>query len=87
MNSKAANKRSARSGNIESLESSLNYLMSRFAITPSVWIAHAVISHLDMLLAMPEAAGLSAERRSTYHQLVPAWQGITRRLLATQHGY
>jgi hypothetical protein len=73
-------RRRARLGRLDDLETSLDYLMSRFAAAPSIWVAEAVVAQLQILSGTPDEAGLSPRRRSTYRQLLPAWETIVRRL-------
>jgi hypothetical protein len=69
---------------VDSLEASVDLLMSLFAMKPSVWLAQAVLSHLESLTALPIHLELNEERRINYQQLLPAWQGIVRRLAAME---
>ncbi len=75
-----ATRSSADDARVAELEDTLHCLMSRFAATPSAWLADAVVSHLDQLLRYPASPRLSHRRRRTYDQLMPTWQTIARRL-------
>ena len=68
---------------IDALETSLGFLMSRFAAVPSHWLAQAVLAQLEILSGAPDEAGMNERRRTVYRQLIPTWSGISRRLLAT----
>lgn len=80
MNDRTIRRKRNRPSRLDDLESSLDYLMSRFAAAPSVWVAQAVLTQLEILIGISDAEGLTAQRRATYRQLIPAWQTIVRRL-------
>lgn len=63
-------------------EASLNLLMSLFAVKPSVWLAQAVVCQLESLAGNTVLHGGRRDRYRNYRDLLPAWQGIVRRLRA-----
>ena len=67
-----------------SVEASLDLLMSLFAVKPSVWLAQAVLCQLESLAGQAGQHGVDAGRSGNYRMLVPAWQGIVRRLSALE---
>jgi hypothetical protein len=64
----------------------LVYLMSRFAVQQSPWLAMAIASHLEELVEQGDA-----DARQRYRQLLTVWSAIAEKLeqkeMSMDHGW
>lgn len=61
---------------LDTLDLSLQYLMTRYARKPNPEVARAVTDHLEMLMAHPEVAG-NLTYRELYNRLLATWRPLT----------
>jgi hypothetical protein len=60
---------------LDTLDLSLQYLMTRYARKPDPEVARAVTDHLEMLMAHPEVAD-NLTYRELYNRLLATWRPL-----------
>ncbi len=62
-------------GRLERTSEAIGYLMSRFAVYRSLWIARAIVHHLEELLIHADLRQLKS-----YEQMIITWQMVAEHM-------
>lgn len=62
------------SSEINDKTASLDYLMSRFAVQRTLWLAKAIVCQIENYLKYPSQ---EIEEHERYRRILPLWQAIT----------